>query len=96
MISNQRVINEFFEIIQIDSPTREERTIADVLKKKLIELNCEVAEDKAGFAIGGNCGNLFAMLKGNVPDAPCIMLSAHMDTVEPGRGIKPVLPGRLL
>ena len=45
--------------------------------------------DDAGCAVGGNCGNLIARIEGSAPVAP-LLLSAHMDTVEPGRGVAPV------
>ena len=91
MINRQRIVEEFFELVQIDSPTLQERQIAEVLKSRLEALNFEVTEDRAGEALGGNCGNLFAYLTGNVPDAPVLLLSAHMDTVQPGYNIQPVL-----
>ncbi|MDM8526560.1 M20/M25/M40 family metallo-hydrolase, partial [Desulfococcaceae bacterium HSG8] len=39
---------------------------------------------------GSNTGNLIARFKGNTP-APPLLLNAHMDTVEPGRGITAIL-----
>ena len=39
--------------------------------------------------VGGNVGNLIVKLEGNIPSAPPFFLSAHMDTVGPGEGIKP-------
>lgn len=91
MINRQRVLEEFYELVKIDSPTRDERKVADRLKTGLEALNLTVSEDKAGDVIGGNCGNVFGYLKGNIPETPVILLSAHMDTVEPGREIEPLL-----
>ena len=39
MINRARLIAEFCELVKIDSPTRKERQIADVLKKRLEDLN---------------------------------------------------------
>ncbi|ODA43001.1 M20/M25/M40 family metallo-hydrolase [Desulfosporosinus sp. BG] len=91
MINRERLLAELFELIKIDSPTRNERQIADILKKRLESLDMVVTEDQAGMAIGGNCGNIFAYLPGNLPQAPILLLSAHMDTVDPGLNIEPVL-----
>ncbi len=56
-----------------------------ILKK----LGIEVYEDDAGIEYNGNCGNLYGILSGELPGEP-ILLSAHMDTVEPGRGKKAI------
>jgi len=49
-----------------------------------------VIVDNAGKKTGGDTGNLIGRIKGNT-DVPPLLLNAHMDTVEPGRGIDPVL-----
>lgn len=95
MINQERTVEEFLRLVQIDSPSLHEREIADYLTQKLSELGLNVAEDSAGESIGNACdhqtGNLIAALPGNRPDAPAILFCAHMDTVEPGRGVKPVI-----
>ncbi|HEY8909133.1 MAG TPA: M20/M25/M40 family metallo-hydrolase [Desulfosporosinus sp.] len=91
MINRERLLAEFFELTRIDSPTKNERQIADILKNRLERMGIVVSEDDAGQAIGGNCGNLFAYLKGDLPTAPVLLLSAHMDTVDPCLNIEPVL-----
>ena len=91
MLNRQRLIDEFIELLKIDSPTRQERLVAEALKPRLLELGLEVREDQAGEAIGGNCGNLIACLKGNLPGVPTLLLSAHMDTVAPCLNIKPII-----
>lgn len=88
--SSQRLIRQFIELVTIDSPSGEERAVADYLKNELGRLGMEVVEDGAGEKLGTSSGNLIARLEGN-RDAPAILLAAHMDTVVPGRGIKPVL-----
>ena len=58
-------------------------------------MEADIAQDDAGQKIGGQTGNIIAKFKGNTSVAPMI-LNAHMDTVEPGRGVEPVLrKGRL-
>src|SRR5665648_134601 len=96
MINRERLLAEFIELLRIDSPTKNERQIADHLKDRLKSLGMVVTEDKAGIAIGGNCGNVFAYLHGNLPKAPILLLSAHMDTVQPCLNIEPVLNAGLI
>ncbi|SDI48676.1 M20/M25/M40 family metallo-hydrolase [Desulfosporosinus hippei] len=91
MVNRERLLAEFFELIKIDSPTKNERQIADILKSRLVGLGMEVTEDEAGQKFGGNCGNVFAYLQGNLPKAPVILLSAHMDTVDPCLNIEPII-----
>ena len=91
MINRKRTLQEFMEMVTITSSTRGERAIADLLKRKLAEAGLAVEEDAVGEKIGGNAGNLIARLPGNVAGAPCVMLSAHMDSVEPCAGIRPQL-----
>lgn len=88
MVNQQRLLDEFLELVQIDSAPKDERLIADALIPKLKELGFEVTEDDAGKKIGGNAGNLIAVLEGQ-KEAPALLFCAHMDRVEPGRGIKP-------
>lgn len=91
MINRQRVLQEFMEMVAIASPSGGEREIADVLMQKLQAAGLAVEEDGAGEKIGGNAGNLIARLSATVPGAPVLMLSAHMDSVQPCAGIRPQL-----
>lgn len=89
MVKEDRIVKEFLELVQIDSESKDERKIADVLTQKLKELGLEVWEDNTGEKTGGNAGNVIGRLKGNQPQAKPIFLSAHMDTVTPGIGVRP-------
>ncbi len=91
MINQDRMLAEFFELVKIKCSTRQEREVADVLKARLVELGLEVTEDNVGEKIGGNCGNVLAYKQGTLQDAPTLMLSAHMDCVEPCGGVEPQL-----
>ncbi|HSR04691.1 MAG TPA: M20/M25/M40 family metallo-hydrolase [Proteiniclasticum sp.] len=88
MINKERLVERFMRYVQIDSPTKEEREFALILKKELEELGLEVVMDDAGEKAGSNSGNLIARLKGNAKKET-ILFSSHMDTVSPSRGIKP-------
>lgn len=91
MINRKRVLDEFMELVAVPSSSRKERAVADVLKQKLSAAGLHVWEDGVGPLIGGDAGNVMAKLKGNVPSAPSLLLSAHMDCVEPCSGIRPQL-----
>ena len=89
-MKRERLIQEFEELARIDSISFQERQMADCLKGKLKELGFEVLEDQAGEQYGGNAGNIYGFLKGT-RKGPGILLSAHMDTVQPGIGKTPVV-----
>ena len=91
MINKERVLQEFLALIRIPCPTRNERAVGDWLTGHLTALGGIVHEDKAGEALGGNCGNLVADFPGTAPGAPTIMLTAHMDCVDPCVDIHPVI-----
>ncbi|MFH0725474.1 MAG: M20/M25/M40 family metallo-hydrolase [Pseudomonadota bacterium] len=88
MINRERLTEMFMWLVRIDSISKEEGTIAAALRGRLESMGAEILMDAAGEAIGGDSGNLIAKFKGNTV-APPLMLNAHMDTVEPGRGVKP-------
>lgn len=90
-MNKERVLAEFFELVKIKCSTRAEREVADVLKARLADLGLEITEDNVGEKIGGNCGNVLAYQQGTLSDAPVLMLSAHMDCVEPCSGVEPRL-----
>jgi tripeptide aminopeptidase len=89
MVNADRLLNEFLELVQIDSETRYEKEISIVLKKKFEELGLEVYEDDAESKTEHAAGNLICTLKGNKEGADTIYFTSHMDTVTPGKGIKP-------
>lgn len=90
MVNKQRVIDEFLELVQIDSPSSQEGEMAKILVKKLKEIGCEVIIDDAGVKAGGETGNVIATLKGN-KEGKTLLFSSHMDTVSPGIGVKPII-----
>ena len=96
MINHERLDNLLVELIKIDSLSRRERDVAMRLKREMAELGATVFIDDAGEKVGGNVGNLIAHFPGTVPNATPLLLSAHMDTVVPGEGIKPIRDGDIL
>ena len=96
MIQKERLKNLLIELVKIDSLSRQEREIALRLKREMEELGGETWIDGAGEKVGGNTGNLIAHFPATAPGAGAFLLSAHMDTVAPGKGVVPVLEGHIL
>lgn len=88
-VNQDRLINEFMELVQTDSETMYEAEIASVLKQKFKNLGLEVTEDNSKDVTGHGAGNLICHLSGTKADADPIYFTSHMDTVVPGNGIKP-------
>ena len=82
MVNEKRLIDEFIELASIDSPSLNERKVADAIIRKVSDMGLEVYEDKGGLVYGGNTGNLYLTIKGE-PNIPSTLLLAHMDTVVP-------------
>jgi tripeptide aminopeptidase len=96
MINQERIKNLLLELVQIDSVSREEREVAQRIKTYCEELGAEVFIDDAGDKVGGNTGNVIARFPGTLTGAEPIMMSAHMDTVVPGKGVKPIVEGDII
>ncbi len=88
-INRDRLIEEFLELVQIDSETGDEAEIAKVLTEKFTDLGVEVTEDDTKEETGHGAGNLICNLKGTKEGVDTIYFTSHMDTVLPGKGVKP-------
>jgi tripeptide aminopeptidase len=89
MINEQRIVEEFLELVQVDSETKFEAEIAKVLKQKLEALGMNVFEDDTMGVTGHGAGNIVATIPATKEGVDGIFFSCHMDTVTPGKGIKP-------
>jgi len=87
-IDRERLARTFVDLVRIDSISREEARVCRELQARLAALGATLYIDDADRAVGGDTGNLIARVQGNTAVAP-LLLCAHMDTVEPGRGIAP-------
>jgi tripeptide aminopeptidase len=85
-----RVLATFLEAVRIDSPSREEARFGEWCATRLAALGFDVRFDATGPLTGSDCGNLIAVHPGTHPGRE-VVLSAHLDTVDPGRGIVPVV-----
>lgn len=87
-MNTDRMVNEFLEMVKVDSLSLKEGKFASLLSEKLRNMGFEVYIDNAGELSGGDTGNVLGRLKGNLNTQP-VLLCAHMDTVVPGENIKP-------
>ncbi|MBR2427117.1 MAG: M20/M25/M40 family metallo-hydrolase [Lentisphaeria bacterium] len=78
----QKIFELFCELVTTDSPTGDEALLREKLQQKLQSFGAETEVDDAG--------NLRGFLPGTL-ELPVKMFSSHMDTVEPGRGVKVIL-----
>ena len=81
MVDQERLVNSLCDLVRIDSPSGLEEDVSRHLEERLRKLNFQVQRDSHG--------NVIASEPGDDP----LLLSAHMDTVEPGRGINPQVSG---
>jgi tripeptide aminopeptidase len=88
--STPRVLATFLEAVRIDSPSGEEAAFGRWCAERLRAAGCTVRFDETGSVSGSDSGNLIAELPGNA-SGPVVVLCAHLDTVMPGRGIRPVV-----
>ncbi len=76
----ERLVADFVRLCEVESPSGEERAMADAVMKELRGLGLEVEEDDTAEETGAGAGNLLARVPGP-DDAPAILLCAHIDTV---------------
>ena len=79
----------FAALCRIPSPSGSERRCADAVSAELRGLGLTVAEDDAGAALGGDCGNLLARIPGRGERS--LLFCAHLDTVPVAEPIDPVV-----
>ncbi len=85
MIDSERLLEAFLALVRVESPSGSEDEIAGHLMDRLAALGVEAARDGTGNVIGRWEGE-------GVP----FLLTAHMDTVTPCRGVEPVVEGGII
>ena len=88
-VNRKRLINQFKELVSIDSLSFKERIMADYLKKIWSEQGVNLLEDDTAEKTGGNAGNLYGIVPGEYIEKSLegpLLIAAHMDTVAPGLG----------
>ena len=91
MINKRRLIKTFKQLVRIDSLSLREGKVFRYLKNELRRLGIKSSE--VGRVRGGEVGSLAAFLPGQGMRGPRLLLNAHIDTVSPGKNIKPLEKG---
>ncbi|MDR2957894.1 MAG: M20/M25/M40 family metallo-hydrolase [Coriobacteriales bacterium] len=94
--NTERLLEDFLTLVQIDSLSYHEATIANWIKDKLSQFGCEVLFDKTTEITGSNTGNMIATFPATPGLSGKLFFSTHMDTVGPGQGIEPVINDGIL
>ncbi len=89
-VNEKDIITRFINLVKIDSESYNEQNIIKYLTIELKKFGVKTYLQKVG-----DTGNLIAVLKGNKKGKP-IFFNAHMDTVTPGKNIKPVITDKLI
>lgn len=94
-IDEERVVDLLIELCRADSAPLKEGPVFSLVKQCLLELGFDVYEDDAGRRLGGEVGNIIATKPGQGEGAgwPAVMISAHLDRVEGGIGVRPQRAG---
>ncbi len=87
-IDKQSLIDRLIAYVQIDSETGDEGEMAKRLIEDFKAIGCDVYTDDVKQVANTTGCNVYATLKGDESLEP-LMFSSHMDTVVPGKGIKP-------
>jgi len=89
-VNKERLARTFTRLCETDSPSRREGRMAALLTQILCELGAAPPfEDDSADQTGSECGNLFFRFDGELDRDP-LFFNCHLDTVEPGTGIKVV------
>lgn len=84
-----RLLDLFIELVHIESPSRHEAAMAARCATELQGLGFAVYFDDSAAQTGSDVGNMVAFLPGTTSGS--VVLSAHLDTVEPCKGIEPLV-----
>jgi tripeptide aminopeptidase len=93
LIQRERLARTFIQLCEIDSPSQEEGRMAARLREIFSEFGAAPPfEDDSASRTGSECGNLIFRWPGD-SSKEALFFACHLDTVEPGRGIKVLRQG---
>ena len=90
-INKKRLIRRFVALVRIESISKNEKQAGKFVREQLAAMGIRSRADRTASRIDGNCGNIFAHIKGSVKGAPKILLNAHIDTVTHEGKVKPAV-----
>lgn len=85
-INSERLLATFRALLGINAPSCQEGPVAAFVREALADLGPTIVTDDADIALDAETGNMIVRLPGTV-DAEPILFCAHLDTVEPTRGL---------
>lgn len=85
MGDSSKLVSTFLDLVKIDSPSGAEKEISDYILKHLTDKGFQATQDENN--------NIFLKIEGN---GEPLFLAAHLDTVEPGRGVSPIVEGDIV
>lgn len=91
-MGGDRLLATFLDLARIASPSFRESDVARYCIAALEAAGCDVRVDDSAAKTGSDTGNVIAVLPGTC-DGLSLVLSAHMDTVEPAEGVEPLIEG---
>ncbi len=89
LINKKRLVKTFMQLARIASPSYHEEKVMEYLEKEFRRLKLKTRY--AGKPRQGRVGNLIVDVPGRGVRKPRVFLNAHVDTVAPGKNIKPVI-----
>jgi tripeptide aminopeptidase len=89
-VDTARLVDLFFGLARIPSPSGSEGRCAEAVISHLGKLGIPVTPDGLGAALGSDADNLYARLEPRVDGTP-LFLCAHLDTVPPSSELEPQL-----
>ena len=93
LINQERLARTFIQLCETDSPSKEEGRMAALVTELLCNAGATAPfEDASAEQTGADCGNLIFRFAGDSELEP-LFFACHLDTVEPGRGIKVLRQG---
>lgn len=93
MIEKERILKTFLDYVRIDSESGEERAMCLRIEEDLADLGLAVTRQGRPEDTRSNGWNLLCTIPGAAGGPPYdpLIITAHLDTVCPGKGIEPVL-----
>ena len=95
MISRDRLQALFLEMIQVYSPSKGEKEMADWIEAYLTKRGISFVSDNCGKAYGGNGRNIVAHIPGDLPGIP-LGFMAHLDQIEPCKNVNAIVEGDII
>jgi tripeptide aminopeptidase len=95
-VNRERLKNILLDLVRIDSLSRREGACARRIQREMENLGLTCRFDNAAEKVKGEVGNLIVRVEGTVQGVPPLLICAHMDTVAPGEGVKPIVEGDII